>query len=488
MPSGKVRPIKHHLTDYVQFNAANYADKPAVVFEGQRISWSELWRKTENLSYFFIDELGDSRQRIVALLATNSIDFIIAYLAVLQAGHIVLPIDPAYKRLEIDAIIDRLRPSMIILQERYEDQVGEAGIPKHNLSGLQGGPPAATGKKPLRLAADKQVASITFTSGTSGAPKGVPNTHRNHIWNIEACSAVWDWTADDSLLINLPLSHMHGLVIGLSGAIYHGNTMYLRQQSFDAAAILKELASGRVSIFTHGPIAYMKMLEQPGDHDLSKVRLMISGSAPFPPQLWQDFKHRFGVEVIETYGTSETGRIAANSKGRIMLGSPGRILPGVSAQLSPQGEVLVKSDGLFPGYWRNQQATSEALAAEGFWRTGDIGEIKDGYIFLKGRSQERIRKYGYTVSPRDVEWALLENPSIKEAQVVGSHNPGKSDDKINYFISGDITEVQIADYCKQNLPFSWRPDSIFIVDSLPRTKNGKPDIKTLKEMAANERR
>jgi acyl-CoA synthetase (AMP-forming)/AMP-acid ligase II len=211
---------------------------------------------------------------------------------------------------------------------------------------------------------------------------------------------------------------------------------------------------------------------------------MISGSAPFPPQLWRDFKDRFGVEVIETYGTSETGRIAANIKDQIKLGSAGHILPGVMAKVSDQGEILVKSDGVFPGYWNNPEATQHALSADGYWRTGDIGQIKDDYIFLKGRSQERIRKFGYTVSPRDVEWALLENPKIKEALVVGSPAAGNQDDLISYFISGDINESELLDYCKQNLPFNWRPDNIVIMDSLPRTHNGKLNVKALKELAA----
>jgi acyl-CoA synthetase (AMP-forming)/AMP-acid ligase II len=187
----------------------------------------------------------------VALLATNSPEFIIAYLAVLRAGHIVMPIDPVFKKLEIDAILDRLQPAMLVAQERYQDQVGEHRMPTHFLQKLLEQPASEPNHEPLRLTADKQVASLTFTSGTSGMPKAVPNTHANHIWNIQACSAVWDWTADDSLLITLPLSHMHGLVIGLSGIIYHGNTLYLHQQSFDAKAVLRELASGKISIFTH---------------------------------------------------------------------------------------------------------------------------------------------------------------------------------------------------------------------------------------------
>jgi acyl-coenzyme A synthetase/AMP-(fatty) acid ligase len=245
-----------------------------------------------------------------------------------------------------------------------------------------------------------------------------------------------------------------------------------------------ELSSGRISLFTHGPIAYMKMLEQPGDYDLSKVRLFISGSAPLPPKVWQDFKDRFGVRIVETYGTSETGRIAANRLDDIKTGSPGRPLPGVDVRLTSDQEVTVKSDGVFPGYWQNQAATTAATSADGYWRTGDIGQFEDGRLVLKGRVQERIRRFGFTVSPRDVEWALLKNPKIKEVLVIGRPVKGQPDDELIYFMSADIDEAAIKQYGKTNLPFSWRPDRVIILDSIPRTRNGKPKISELKALAA----
>jgi malonyl-CoA/methylmalonyl-CoA synthetase len=465
--------------------AESSPNKAAVLFEGDTISYGELYERVEIAASYFSKRLGSEKQQVVALLATNSIDFIICHLAILHAGHITMPLDPVFKKLEVDAIIERMRPAMLVFQDRYSDKFSaREDIDMIPVQTLLKNEDTANNESYLRFSPHEQVATITFTSGTSGQPKGVPNTHSNHAWNIYACSKVWDWTADDNLLITLPLSHMHGLVIGLSGTIYHGNTMYLHQQSFDTEAVLSELASGKISLFTHGPIAYAKMLEAEGDYDISPVRLLISGSAPLPPSLWREFKHRYGVEIIETYGTSETGRIAGNPPADKRLGTPGRPMPDVNVKFGAGGEIEVKSPGVFPGYWNNPEATAAALTADGYWRTGDIGELKDGYMYLKGRLQERIRKFGYTVSPRDVEWALLENPNIKEAFVMGTHTVGEPDDKIVYFINGDISDSELEAYCKQNLPFSWRPDRIIMIDSLPRTKNGKPYLSRLKEMAA----
>lgn len=466
----------------MELHATKTPTKPAVVFEGQSLNWQQLSQAVGRLSGYFSEKLGFHEQRVVALLITNSPEFIIAHLAVVKAGHIVMPLDPAYKKLELDAIVEQMSPSMIISSRRYVEQLSHTDINIALIEELLTQDFAAA--KSLRLPAHQQIASLTFTSGTSGKPKAVPNTHANHIWNIEVCSQVWEWNEKDTMLLTLPLSHWYGLVMGLSGVLYHGNTLYLHQQAFNPDEMLEELASGRISLFTHAPLGYMKMLAYKPNkkYDLSKVRLLISGSAPLPPAVWRQFKERFGVEIIETYGSSETGRIAANTLRKHQLGTPGKILPGVEFKFGAESEVLVKSGGLFPGYWHNNEATRAAKTADGFWHTGDIGELKDGYLFLKGRFQEKIRRFGYSVSPRDIEWAMHQNPRVQEIYVMGRQQTDKNDELV-FFIVSDLSDAELSDYCKQNLLFAWRPDRIIHLDHLPRTRSGKPKIGELKTMA-----
>lgn len=445
------------------------------------MAWAELWARVERASVYFSSKLGTNRQEVVSILLTNSPEFVVTYLAILHAGHIALPLDPAYKKMELDAIIDQIPPKIIVTDERYADQIGYHKAQKlmvEEFMNFVGQPP-----KLLRLPANKQIASLTFTSGTTGKPKAVPNTHANHLWNIKVCSKVWQWTANDSLLLALPLSHWYGLVMGLSGVIYHGNTLYLRQQAFAAEEIMATLASGKVTIFTHVPLAYMKMLElKDSQYDLSKVRLLISGGAPLPPTVSREFNDRFGARIVETYGSSETGRIAANQLNERLVGSPGKLLPGVKAKISSEGELVVKSPGIFPGYYHNSPATKAGWTDEGWWRTGDFGEIKKRYVFLKGRLQERIRKFGYTISPRDVEWAMYHHPKIKTIYVMGRQRPAQPNDELVYFVVGDITRQEILDYCKTNLLFAWRPDRVIFIDAIPRTSNGKPKVSSLKQL------
>lgn len=446
------------------------------------MTWQELWQEVQAGAAYLVERLPGTPQAKVAILMPNTWQHVVANLSIVHAGHMAMPIDVIFKPLEIEAVIEQMRPALLVT-----DAAGAARLPagKTEVLRIEGFPTAVPPKEPayLRLPVDRQIASLLFTSGTTGRPKVVPLTHANHIWNIVTCSKVWDWTANDSQLVSARLSHMLGIMMGLSGMLYHGGTMYL-QDRFSAEETLKALASGKGSIFTHGPLVYSRLLEvpDPGSYDLSGVRLFISGSGPLPPPLWQRFKDTFGHEILEVYGTTETGRIASNLLDERIPGSPGRILPGVEVEFDDNGQVMVRSGGVFPGYLDNPEATARARTASGFWKTGDIGEMSGGRLVLRGRLQERIRKQGYTVSPRDVEWALHKDERIKEALVMGIQQPGGADDDIVYFLVGDIDEQALRQFCADNLPSVWRPDRIVILEALPRSRTGKPQLAKLRAM------
>lgn len=470
----------NHITDLLRRNAAEHTKQAAVVFEDQTITWEELWQRVEAASGVFTKQLGNTEQQVAAILLPNSIDFIIAYLAILHSGHIALPLDPAYKKLEHEAVVNQLKAQIIVTNNDYKAQISGVSIKTILVSDLSD--QKASDITPLRLPADAQIASLTFTSGTTSTPKAVPNTHTNHLWNIKVCSEVWDWDEHDTLLVNVPLSHMLGVVMAISGALYHSNTIHLHRW-FDAEKTLEALASGKISFFTHASSAFVKLAQTPGKYDLSKVRLCVSGAAPLPPAIWQEFKDRFGIEIRETYGSSETGRIAANRIGDpVVHGSPGKVLPEVDLKLSDDGEVLIKSPGVFPGYFHNAEATAKSKTKDGYWRTADIAELRDGYVFLKGRKQERIRRYGYTISPRDVEWAMHKHPSIDDIYVLGRQQIDEPNDELIYFVVTKLNDEEIRHYCKQNLLFAWRPDKIVHLDELPRTPSGKTRISQLRSL------
>lgn len=453
-------------------------------FDDKSFTWKALSEEVNEFAAKLATLLRphSKKQQVIGLLIPNCWEYVVAYLAILKLGHIAMPIDTSFKQLEIDAIVEQTKPKLVItlsnngVSNFYEfDQI----LQINSLNKFS----------ELRLPPKEQIASLLFTSGTTGRPKAVPNTHSNHIWNVKTCSETWDWTADDTLLISLRLSHMYGLIMGLTGSLFHGNTLFL-QDWFDPKMTLEVLASGDVSLFQHVPFAYQEMLAYVAENpeatfNLSKVRVMISGGGPLSPDDWQKFYTTFGVKIIETYGSSESGRIAGNRLDDPHPGSPGYFFPGVRYKTSDHSELLVKSPGVFPGYFHNKTATHNGFTDDGWWRTGDIVEIKDGRVILKGRLHERIRKYGYTISPRDVEWALLKNPKIQEAFVMGLPDLHNLNDTLVYFIVSELTDEELKEYCKNNLLFAWRADKVIRLASLPRTATGKPKIPKLRELATS---
>jgi len=472
-----------HITDYLKINAQKYPHKKALVCSNRTFTWAELSSEVAKVAAAIGQRIGNDEQKIVSTLFPNSWELVVTYLGILEAGHIALPLDIIFKAMEIEAITSQIPPALTITiaANRHSFPADDNRVVLlDDLLNKNAGH-----GKPLRIAPEKQIASMLFTSGTTGKPKAAPYTHANHLWTIATSSKLYKWTTEDTLLLSLPLSHWHGLVMGISGALYHGNTIYL-QERLDPEAMLTVMASGEISLFMHVSLAYTKMVQHAPEkkYNLNGVRLCISASSALPPKIWNAFKERFGIEILERYGSSEAGCITSNILTERIPGSPGKAIPGTELALHENGELKIKTPALFPGYWNNEEATQKNLLPDGWWLTGDMAEFDaEGHVFLKGRIQEKIKKFGYSLSPRDLEWALQnKNPKVKEVFVMGIQHSEESSDTLAYFIVGDITEEEIIAHCKKNLPSAWRPDRIFILDAIPRTRSGKPILSALKGM------
>lgn len=414
----------------------------------------------------------------MAILAPNSPDFVITYLAVVHAGHIAMPLDITFKKLELDSVIQAVNPDLVVTRRNLRESVdGDTVLIEDLLDAM----PRKRDPKP-QLPPDKQLATLFLSSGTTGRPKVIPNTHANILWDVKAIAGPMGWTAKDSLLITLHLSHRHGLVICLLGALYHGNAIYLEER-FSPGVALEILGSGKISLYSAVPSIYESLVgfEPETEFDLSPVRLFASSSSALPPYLRQAFKKRFGRQILDRYGTSETGSIAIRQASEPE--AFGDLLDGVELRLEPSGEVALKSPGLFPGYFRSPRATRKHMTADSWWLTGDIGEMRNGQLVLKGRNQERITKSGYSIYPQDIEWALSQNPKIGEVKVIGLASEKSTDDKVVAFYTGSAVRQSLQEYSKANLPRSWRPDRYVRLDQLPKGRTNKVQIGKLREIA-----
>src|SRR5207245_3429478 len=230
---------------------------------------------------------------------------------------------------------------------------------------------------------------------------------------------VWRWAKEDVLVHALPLFHLHGLGMGLHGTLLSGASA--RLIPFSPAAVVAELMSGG-TMFFGVPSMYQRLCAWLEEHpaDLSHVRVFVSGSAPLPPALFEKCTALLGQSPIERYGITEGGIVVSNPyDGPRQPGRVGYPLPGVEVRLGEQDEVQLKGGQVFKGYWRNPAASADVFT-EGWFRTGDIGEIgEDGTLAIRGRIKELIISGGYNVYPREVEMVLEQHPAVAEVAVAG---------------------------------------------------------------------
>ena len=357
----------------------------------------------------------------VILSAAASVDLVVAHVAALRLGLIVVPVNGAYQRAELAhivgdadpraAVVDKpewvrwlaeLAPEMTVASPRLD--LDDATAP--SLDQLSSGDPALLG----------------YTSGTTGGSKGAVLTHGNLLAGAESVRIAWRWTPDDRLVLALPLFHMHGLGVGLHGTLLTGASAVLLD-GFSPDAVLDAAQDHDATLFFGVPTMYTRLAQSDRTGELSRLRLCVAGSAPLPADLHRRLGDAAGVRVLERYGMTETIMLVSNPYDEERrAGTVGFPLPGVELRLAPDsGEVLVRGPNVFAGYWRRPEVTEEAFDQDGWFRTGDLGEFDDdGYLRLQGRAKELVISGGLNVYPREVEDALRSHPDVDDVAITGT--------------------------------------------------------------------
>jgi len=408
----------------------------------------------------------------VALYAANSLDWVIAYLGVLRAGGCVVLMNPDYHMSEAEHILHDSEPAMVIAdRERAKviEKLGPRIIPLEDL------PRAATAQMPPL--SPESPAAILYTSGTTGRPKGALLDHGNFLAQGRGAIEVWRWTKSDVLVHALPLFHLHGLGMGLHGTLLSGGSAVLIP--FTPQGVVTELKRGGTMLFGV-PSMYQRLCEwlEENPSDLSAVRLFVSGSAPLPPALFERCARLLGQPPVERYGITEGGIVVTNPyDGPRRPGRVGFPFPGVEVKLGELGEVQLKGGQVFSGYWRNPQATEEAFTADGFFRTGDVGEIgEDGSLAIRGRIKELIITGGFNVYPREVELVLETHPAVQEVAVAGMPSE-KWGEEVTAFVvpsgSRPLDELDLIAFAHERLAAYKCPKRVVAVEKLPRNAMGK---------------
>ena len=426
----------------------------------------------------------------LAVQLPNRLEFIDLFLACVQSGIVLVPINVLYREREIAHIVADAEPTLIVATEaqRALFPPGSAVVDVDELmrdaeaatvTARDGVPrPAIDGDAP---------AAIVYTSGTTGRSKGAVLTHNNFAANAAALVTCWRITSADRYLAVLPLFHVHGLGNGVCAWLASGCLMRLTER-FEAARALEWLEDFQPTLFFGVPTVYVRLLELPAGEARAigaRTRLFVSGSAPLPPHVLEQFRERFGHTILERYGMSETLMLASNVlEGERRAGTVGYPLPGVSLSVRDRhgqpvktgdvGEVWVKGPTVSPGYWANPEATAKAFT-DGWFMTGDVGELDAaGCLTLRGRATELIISGGFNIYPREIEEVLLEQPGVREAAVIGAPDARRGEVPVAYVVTDPGVDLDgLRDRCAASLASFKTPRAVHRVDALPRNAMGK---------------
>ena len=498
------------VSDVAQRNGA----KPALIFADTPISYADLNTRIERAANGLAAS-GVAKGDRVALLVPNIPEFVVAYYAIVRCGAIVVPINVLYKAEEITYVLQDSEAKAFILFADFAPQglagaekapsvskvivVGEVA-PKGTTSweALMEAP--APERLPVKVTPD-DIATICYTSGTTGRSKGAMLTHLNFIANCEQLDRMERGYAKESdvLLLVLPLFHIYAMNFAMNAYLRAGATVVLVRR-FDALLVLEQIQKHRCTMFPGAPPMYITWVNTPtlGDYDLSSMRFAFSGAAPLPIQVLDRFHTVTGVEIVEGYGLTETSPVThLNCAGAVSKpGTVGPPIPGVEARLvddedrdvapGARGEIICRGENITIGYWRNPAATAEALR-DGWFHTGDIATVdEDGYYRIVDRKKDMINAGGFKVWPREIEEVLFRHPAVREAAIVAMPDTYWGERPMAYIALKEgqaATEEALIAYCKEHLATFKVPCLIRFRDEFPKLPTGKVLRRVLREEA-----
>jgi malonyl-CoA/methylmalonyl-CoA synthetase len=407
----------------------------------------------------------------VLLSGPTSLDYVLTYVAALRAGLAVVPANPGLSGAELVALARAAQPVLAVLDD--PSGLADAGV---RLVGVDLAELAPGELPTLDAAAPDDTALVIYTSGTTGRPKGVPLSHANLLASAHAVRLAWRWTPEDDLALALPLFHVHGLGVGLHGTFTTGARATLIPR-FAPAEIGRSIHKG-CSLFFGVPTMYHRLADSPELGELRRLRLAVSGSAPLPAELFDAVRAGSGQVVLERYGMTETIMLVSNPyDGQRRPGTVGFPLPGVEVRLSDReggtAEIQVRGPNVIRGYLDSPAADAEAFTADGWFRTGDLGELDEaGYLRISGRAKELIITGGYNVYPREVEEVLRGHPAVDDAAVVGVPST-QWGETVVAFVVGEAGPAELEQWCAQRLVAYKRPREWRRVEAIPRNAMGK---------------
>jgi malonyl-CoA/methylmalonyl-CoA synthetase len=484
-------------------SAIKYPHHTAIVEGEVSHSYQKLLKKSHAIASFLMNGKKDLNESRVAFMISPGLDYVSVQWGIWMAGGIAVPLCITYPFPSLQYVIEDTSAEIIIIGQEYKDILSPYSI-STNIRFIKMDEISETGFSALPDIENNRGAMILYTSGTTSLPKGVLTTHANIEAQINTLVDAWRWTQEDYTLSILPLHHVHGIINVNSCALWSGATVEFLPQ-FDASKVFEIFKKSHVNVFMAVPTIYYKLIahyetltqrEQSEISDvLRKFRLMVSGSAALPVSVMERWHTLSGHYLLERYGMTEIGMAISNPyEGERRSGHIGQALPGVEIRICNEkdeiipfdqsGEIQVKGHNVFKEYWGKPDATEKAFTKDGWFKTGDIAVMEDGYFKILGRdSVDIIKSGGYKISALEIEESLRKFPGIKDCSVIGI-----PDEEWGEIVAAAILITENIDLDKLNMwmrermPAYKTPRKYKILEDLPRNAMGKVTKNELKNI------
>ena len=480
-----------------------HATRTAIVEAEKTFSYQQLLDHSASFAAALLNGKSDLQEERVAFMVDPGFDYVKVQWAIWRAGGIAVPLCLTHPLPSLQYVLEDTEASIMVVSPGYEGLLKEyASSNKIRLIVL--GSETLNSNVVLPNVDAARAALILYTSGTTNKPKGVVLTHANLEAQMQNLVQAWEWTENDHTLCVLPLHHVHGIVNVVGCSLFSGAVCEFIP-SFSAQKIFGLFLEGKINVFMAVPTIYYKFItyweglsqnEQQRLHDaMEKFRLMVCGSAALPVSTMEKWEKISGHVLLERYGMTEIGMAISNPyRAQRRAGHVGIALPNVEVRLvdekfediapGEQGEILVRGGNVFREYWRKPAETEKEFTADGWFKTGDVAIVDDGYYRIVGRSSvDIIKSGGYKISALEIEEVLREHSLIKDCAVAGI-----PDDEWGELVVAAVEAVDGFDpiavnaWIRERMPAYKTPKRYLVVETLPRNAMGKVvknDVKQL---------
>ena len=496
------------------------------VYADVSFTYERFYNRVLRLATAFV-RAGYRKGDRIGIWSTNRWEWTVVQYACHHLGLILVNINPAYRQHELNYVLEKAGVRCVFAARRYKDSdyrtmlleaskqrgvkldkviyFGSADWYERMHGDIDDLSEYVAEVKP------EDPINIQFTSGTTGFPKGATLTHRNLLNNGYFIGELLGYTENDRVCVPVPFFHTFGMVIGTFATFTHGGAIIIPAPSFKARETLKAVHSAKATSLYGVPTMFINELEEAHDHeeygspyDLSTLRTGVMAGTSCPSKTMRDVMDKLNMtEIAICYGMTETSPVSfqtradspldkrVNTVGQIMPHLEARIICEDTGETLPrgaQGEVVVRGYSVMKEYWHHPEKTAEAIDADGWMHTGDLGVIDDeGYLAITGRIKDMLIRGGENIYPREIEEFLFTHPDIVDAQVIGVPDDKYGEEIMAWVIlhdeNGDLTAEQIAEFAHGKLSRHKIPRYVHVTDSFPMTASGKVRKVEMREMA-----